>query len=236
MARILLASNTDDIRGKLGQIIYTKNQSVHTQRRIFKPSDKKSSSQLIQRNIFNSIAKAWKNADESERGLWIAAANEVIFINQFGCKYHPSGFNYYMMSNRNNFRFGGSNILLSPIIPTIHSECNFLRADATNGFPSPQLNLYFDTGNINQCKVLVSVTPPMAPATTNFKGKYTDLCLFDSGNFGTRIDIYNLYVAKFPAFASNLKIGIKCYISNNNTDNWLILSQMLPERIVLIAR
>jgi hypothetical protein len=236
MARILLASNNDDVRGKIGQIIYTKSKSSNTQRKVFLPADKKSSSQITQRNIFKLLSQTWRTIDILEQNSWIEAAKNKVFLNAFGGKYHPSGFNYFMQCNRNNFRLGSSNILTGIINITPHPEVNFINARATAGFPFPQFYLYFDIPFIQQAKVLVRTTPPLAQSLHINKNMYSDLCYFDYSSFGNAIDIYSTYQAKFPMFGPDMQIGVKCYISNSNTDNWIELTQMNSEIIVIVSR
>ena len=96
MARIQLASNNDDIRGKIGNIVYGKGRSVHTQRKRVKPTNPQTSYQNVVRARFALASSNWKSLSQTHILTWNEAAKQITKSNVFGGKFHPSGFNYYM--------------------------------------------------------------------------------------------------------------------------------------------
>ena len=99
MARIQLASNNDDIRGKIGNIVYSKNRVGNFQRKRVQGTQSRSFYQDIARQALTFVSQIWKVLPQDKITAWNIAAKNVKFTNVFGGKYNPSGFNYFCKLN-----------------------------------------------------------------------------------------------------------------------------------------
>ena len=193
MARILLASNNDDIRGKLGQIIYTKSKSSHTQRKEFRPTDLANASQLINRNALKAITEFWRTLVNADRQTWLDAAKTKIFSNAFGIKYNPSAFNIFVKCNRLHY-FCSDGALCA-----VYSDSTFSSIPVINGYTfNPgmlpgQMNVDFASSLSLGPKIIIYVSKAFNNLNNPSQIKLVRLPYYSNIPLNGRLSIINEY-------------------------------------------
>jgi hypothetical protein len=101
---------TNDNRGSIGGITFSKNGNCNYARARTVPADAKSSSQLSVRALTAYLAQTWRILSRNEQLGWITLATQYPKTNQLGQIYFLSGLQLYMELNR-NIQVCGSTII-----------------------------------------------------------------------------------------------------------------------------
>ena len=169
MARIQLASNLDDARGKIGNIVYSKGRSVHTQRKRVKPTNPQTSYQNEVRTRFSAISSSWRTLEQDQILAWNEAAKQITNSNVFGGKYHPNGFTYYQKCNNLLLLLGYALQILPPTIKAAPKIGGTDTIDQATHKMEFSLNAPLNPGDF----VIISISPRLSRGKSKFSRKDT---------------------------------------------------------------
>jgi hypothetical protein len=153
-----------DGRGKIGGHVASKNRSGAYLRTKVTPVNVRSTAQQNVRNIFGTIAQAWRGLTEVQRDAWNSAVGQWSKTDIFGDLRNPSGISLFQRLNANLMAIGES-MIVSPPMPVALSaiSCSILAVD--NSSQSVTLTV---TGTLAADEVLVVQATPALSAGINF--------------------------------------------------------------------
>jgi hypothetical protein len=96
MASILPSGIITDIRGSLGNAVFSKAHSGHTLREYVKPFDAKTDQQVRQRTLFKRVSSGFSALTAAQVAGWNQLAAGISRPNKFGKMKPLTGFEYYM--------------------------------------------------------------------------------------------------------------------------------------------
>ena len=92
---------TNDNRGKLGGVCFSKNGQANYARMLTIPVDRKSINQFSQRALHANLARRWRSVDPSYQIGWKNLALQFPRLNSLHQTYYLSAIQMYMYCNRN---------------------------------------------------------------------------------------------------------------------------------------
>jgi len=90
-----------DVRGKTGNIVYSRNSFSPYIRSHVIPTNPNTASQQAVRSTFSTVSQHWATLTNAQRQTWKVQAREVSRLNIFGDSVVLSGYNWFMRSNIN---------------------------------------------------------------------------------------------------------------------------------------
>ena len=213
MARIQLASNLDDARGKIGNIVYSKGRSVHTQRKRVKPTNPQTSYQNRIRSLVAVFSAAWRSLDPAFILSWNQAALQQFKSNIFGSKYHTTGHKLFIATNVNAALVDYTSTIYGPSNPTHPSYSAKINLfDANSGGLTPHITLQVDQVP-SGAYCVIEGTPYLSPGISSYKRRFVPLKLLKTGQGGlSDINIKTEWTARFGSMIAGKKIAIRSTI------------------------
>ena len=213
-ARIQLASNNDDIRGKIGGIVYSKGRSVHTQRKRLKPFNPQTSYQTVVRALTKRFSQAWRSLDPSNILEWNDQAALDVRSNVFGGKYRTTGHKMFVAQNVESFINGGTVQIDSPFVTTDGNIISLVSIDP-DSTGTPKFDVVIDVVPATDQKVIVFASNQMSAGISNFTGKHRRIGIYDATDFSSKTkNIIADYVARFGDLIADKKISVQCFYTN----------------------
>ena len=216
MARIQLASNNDDVRGKIGGIVYSKGRSVHTQRKRVKPMNPQSSYQTLVRSYVRQFSVAWRALDPDNIIAWNEAALQVQKSNVFGGKYHTTGHKLFVAYNVEAFLNGATVQIDLPFTLALPSPVGLASIDP-DSTGTPKFTVTLDANPTANSDVVVFATPQMSAGISNFKGKFRRIGQYAAADFANgATDIITEYTDRLGDLISGQKVAVQVYYTNTD--------------------
>lgn len=188
-----------DARGKLGNMIFSRNASGPYIRPFKVPANPKSYTQTLYRAILSYVASLWSTLSDSQRLGWNILATTQQTTNSLGKPSRQSGFNLFVRLNMNQLFITGAYIHDAPTNPQVPPGLNFTSAVcATDPYES-------NTGTIT-----LTVDPSGPPP-----GGFTTYYVHQLRSLGTSFWARNL-------FATTLGVGLSEYSDH------VVIQQVIP--------
>lgn len=146
MAKVSFAAPVNEIRGRLGGIIYSANQSGSYAKPFAKSSNPRTAFQATQRVSLQQFAIMWQTLSTAIRALWnaYAALPAQAKTDSLGNTYYVSGFNWFISFNILQISVGRAPWLAAPsatVVPTIVPSTLVCNKDPANNcvvtYPTP---------------------------------------------------------------------------------------------------
>ena len=220
-ARIQLASNLDDARGKIGNIVYSKGRSVHTQRKRVKPTNPQTSYQSTIRAYVKQFSSAWRSLLPAQIVAWNEAALQLSKSNVFGGKYHTTGHKLFVAWNCEAFMNGATVQIADPFDITIPAvvQVSAIDPDSTG---TPHFTVTTAEAVPSNSKLIIECTSQVSAGISNFKGRYRRVAVLAGGTSAGAQDIISTYTARFGDLISGKKISVRVYTTNNDAAKQVI--------------
>jgi hypothetical protein len=199
MAKIIWSGLVNELRGKLGGVVFSKSKQGNYVKRLSICVDRKSDIQLEQRGLNSILSQNWRLLDSSSQLLWINLALQCPLTDSLGHTYYLSGFQIYMRLNR-NLQACNSATITTPlgINQNIISPFLSFSFDIITSPGSEDMKFNFSEAIPADQKVIIESTGPTSLGIyypTNFK-KFTVL----DSTFITGASVMTDYVNKFGSF------------------------------------
>ena len=214
-ARIQLASNLDDARGKIGNIVYSKGRSVHTQRKRVKPTNPQTSYQATIRAYIKQFSAAWRSLDPDVIVAWNQMALTLTKSNVFGGKYHTTGHKLFVAWNSEAFMNGATVQIDNPFTVTIPTvvQISAIDPDSTG---TPHFTVTTDVAVPANSKLIIECTAQVSAGISNFKGKFRRVAVLTGGTASGAQNITTAYTDRFGDLISGKKIAVRMYTTNDD--------------------
>jgi hypothetical protein len=222
MARIQLASNLDDARGKIGNIVYSKGRSVHTQRKRVKPTNPQTSYQSQIRAYVKQFSTAWRSLDPAKIIAWNQQALDLMKSNVFGGKYHTTGHKLFVAWNSQAFMNGATVQINDPFTVTVPAVVQISALNGTGG-STQTLTITTDIPVPTNSSLILEATPQISAGISNAKGKYRRFSILPGGTVAGVQDVYDDYQARFGDLITDKKMFLRAFTTNNDALKQVIL-------------
>jgi len=216
MGKIQVGSLVGEVRRKVGNLIYSRNQGGAYTKAYAVPTNPNTTFQQDARFRFFTVQNLWGSITEAQRQAWIAAAPDWPIMDNIGNMIVLSGYDLFMRLNLNLSIIGAATID-TPVpqqpIPAL-TEFGF-NADLLNGI----MNVVTDVTAIPADHTLVIALTAAMPATQNYiKDKLRVMYQFNPGENPNADNIVFVYLARFGQVpVTGEKVGCRGYYINNNT-------------------
>jgi hypothetical protein len=221
-AKVLPGEAISDIRGKLGNTVFTPGRSVLALRKRVKPKNPQSASQSEVRADMALYSSAWDALTDGQRLGWINAAATTVKKNIFGAKYNTTGNKLFIAFNMEASMNGGTSTIDSYFIPTAPTA--IVNGSALAASSSAQTITFTASGAApTNGVVIVEATPGLKQGISNVKGKYR--VVLRSAKAASATTIGNLtaaYTARLGALIQGTRIYVKLYTTNNDATGQVI--------------
>ena len=222
MAKVSPGEAISDIRGKLGNVVFSPTRSVLMLRKRVKPTNPQSSYQTSIRADMALFSQAWDSLTDGQRLSWTSAAKNTIKKNIFGGKYATTGNKLFIAYNMEASMNGGTSEILTYFTPT--APATIVAGSALTASSGSQ-TITFTASHAAPTNgvVIIEATPGMRAGVSNIKGKYRVVSRSATG--ATAMTIGNLtaaYLAKFGALIQGTRITVKLYTSNNDATGQVV--------------
>ena len=213
MARIQLASNNDDIRGKIGNIVYGKGRSVHTQRKRVKPTNPQTSYQTTIRSLVSAFSSAWRSLTQDQIIAWNLIALQSFKSNVFGGKYHTTGHKLFIATNVNASLCEYSSTIYGPANPDHpHYTGRISGFTVDQVFPMGVMTCTMAEVVPSGAYCIIEATPPLSAGISALKRKFVPIKLLKTGDGGVAIDLTADYETRFGTILVGKKYGLRSHI------------------------
>lgn len=117
MAKILLGPTVIGIRGTVGGITFSQNRAGPFAKSWRKPSNPRSITQRTSQNRLAYWSTQWRSLSAANKATWdaYAAAPAQQLTDSLGQPYYASGFNWYILTQRNLALIGAATIPTAPV-------------------------------------------------------------------------------------------------------------------------
>lgn len=214
MAKVIFSSIIADARGKVGDVIYSKNRAGAYTRATAIVSNPNTTAQQAVRDRIGDLSTAWAALTDTQRYNWEQAVHWYKSTNVFGNAKYPSGFNLYIKLNSNLVQAGQAP-LDSPLPPaaTLQLSNYSLLAEATGQVFEVDCNLSAVPANY---AVVVMATEQLSSGKNYFRNLLREIAVLVPTDVFPA-DLSAEYVAKFGAFTAGGKIGFSLITINLST-------------------
>ena len=213
MSRIQLASNLDDARGKIGNIVYSKGRSVHTQRKRVKPTNPQTSYQATIRTLVSAFSSFWRTLLPDQILSWNEAALQQFKSNVFGAKYHTTGHKLFVATNVNAKLVGYSSTIYGPANPAHpHYSGKINTFTATSVLPNVAMQVINGEFIPDGAYLLIEATPQMSPGISAYKRKFVPIKVVKEAFDTNPIDLLADYTNRFGSLIAGKKIAVRSRI------------------------
>ena len=225
MAKVVPGEAISEIRGKLGNVVFTPGRSVLALRSRVKPKNPQSSFQIAVRADMALFSAAWDALTDAQRLAWSAVAATTIKKNVYGGKYATTGNKLFIAYNMEAAMNGGVSQINSVFTPT--APANIVNGSGLAASSSSQ-TITFTASHAAPTNgvVIIEATPCMKAGISNIKGKFR--VVSRSATAATTAAIGNMtaaYLAKFGALIQGTRITVKLYTSNNDATGQVVKYQ-----------
>ena len=213
MARIQLASNNDDIRGKIGNIVYGKGRSVHTQRKRVKPTNPQTSFQTRVRSLVSAFSSAWRSLTQDQMLSWNQLALQSFKSNVFGGKYHTTGHKLFIATNVNAALVEYTSTIYGPANPDHPHYSGAINTFTVSQGGPINVSIFLEEVIPTGAYLVVEATPMFSPGISAFKRKFVPIKVFKEGTTAGAKNITTEFTDRF----GSLILGKKCAVRTRIT-------------------
>lgn len=238
-ALIKLGAFIEDISGKVGGTIFSRNKGGAYAKNRVVPLNPQSSAQNLVRSKFASLSQNWKNLDEEQRAAWNAITSEYQYVNRLGEQKTLSGKALFQKLNEN---------LLNIDEATID---NPLQPEGTNGIISEEdsLSILQDAGGTElaefnwtlnvenpdgNSRYVIEATKPLSAGVSNPSGRFRKIDVVDETTATIGIGAGSNYVDKFglPPIGSKVFVRIKpVNVDTGENGSWYSGSTIVGQEV-----
>lgn len=194
-----------EVRGKVGDVIFSRNTYGAYVRDYVIPLNPNTTYQQTARNLMSAAVILWQGLSEDQRTQWRAYASELIRTNRYNDLSRLSGYNAFIMQAINRSRMS-----LSPLSvpngfnrPEQYKAVSF-KADTTLGLYTLQWSPNIALSD----RLFVYATPGLSPGINFVKAEFRYLTSYSSFAGGSA-NIASVYSSRFGGLAS---VGSKVFI------------------------
>ena len=128
MAIINFSPLISEARGKVGDVIFSRNTSGAYVKQYVDPGSPQSGLQLTYQTYYSGVNFSWKNLTDNQRAAWRAAAEVFPNKNRFGNERKMTGYGLFMKLNLNRRYLGQSTNQDPPLMeaPTMVLPVNLI--------------------------------------------------------------------------------------------------------------
>ena len=156
MASITFIAPVDEIRGRLGGVVFSRNKSGNHIRPFKQPSNPQSTLQMNQRGTITSMIRLWQVAGPTNQATWVvwAALPANVKYNSLGAAYYLSGYQSFLEINTRiwqiyqDWRWVAPDLGI-PAVPVITS------VTWTNVGGTPTLRVNYGAGEFSSTQTIV---------------------------------------------------------------------------------
>jgi hypothetical protein len=181
----------NDLRGKVGQSVISKNiHGLYTKQLVI-PSKSNQTQNIAVRTRYSQIAASWRGLSSVQKALWSSAAPTYTFVNNVGVSYHPTGFQLFVYCNMNIWPYYSTFITVpsnyvAQTIPDLDND------PLVAGSGTCNLNSWTLSGATNLIQLYCSYMLPKSSNAFVYPAKYSIGFL---ANHAAPINIYSALVA-----------------------------------------
>lgn len=114
MAKVIFSALVEDVRGKIGGNVFSRNANGSFVRGYSKPVNADSEAQQAVRNAFGSIARSWRELTDDQRKSFIDQAVNYPYNDSLGRPQVYTGFQLYQKVNSQLQLIGGDPLVVMP--------------------------------------------------------------------------------------------------------------------------
>jgi len=222
MGKVSFSAGIQEIKGKLGNIVFQAGRGSSTVRQLVIPANPNTSDQITRRNALSVRSKAWANLTEAQRIAWdnAAASGSWALTDAFGVDFNPSGEQLYLQLNLTIALVGGAAITSPPAKATFPALV--MGAFTVNG-TTPALSLAY-TGTLGANMTLVISTTDnlsagiMSPQNSEFR-------VITTSTSATPIDLTAAFQAKFVNPIVGKKVYVRLEVVSDLTGEKVLVGQ-----------
>jgi len=214
MAKIKLAAIVDDMRNKVGNVVFSTGRGGNYIRRRVIPSNPKTTYQTAVRANLTSLAEGWASLTDGQRTQWNAAVSSWLKSDIFGAKRKPSGLNLYVGLNLNLLEAGQATISTPPLRSAVPALTSLVAAQVHAGATTLT---FAATPVVAGNTLIVRATTALSAGRSFVKSQYRKVTAIAAGQTSPQT-ITTAYNAKFggPGSAGQ-KVFFDCFYVNNTT-------------------
>lgn len=189
--RYTLSPMFQEIRGKIGTFVASKNRSGVMLRSLVTPRNTQTAKRSTIRVNFSSYAGIWRSLSQTVKDNWKTAALTYTFYNSLGIAYTPSAYQVFLTLNLRIMQLGLAVITAAQNFSQL-SEPSAAYSSISLGTEEFNLEGWTDDDGPNYLVISVS---QYLPASSDGL-KYPVLYLANNyNNVGTPVNLYSLLVA-----------------------------------------
>lgn len=196
MALVKYSPLIAEARGKVGDVIFSRNTYGAYVRDYVIPVQPGSTEQVKYQDYYAAVIGGWQGLTDVQRSMWIKASIDWSRKNIFGDGSKLSGFNLYVKLNMNRQKISLSNFSVPPlhvppilVRPVSLSIVNF----------SSVMNLSVDVAPTSTNNLIIYATPPLSPGINFVETEYRLFSIKKTGTSFTLGASYSSFFGTFPA-------------------------------------
>lgn len=203
-----------DARGKVGDVVASKNHAGNFLRELVIPVDVPSVYKTTSREQFGLIAQEWRKLQQFQRDLWNRQAMEFTILSVFATVRKPSGFHLFLSLNMYRFYIE---------LPFLFNAPNF---EATEFRSCVSLRAYGDSDDIRltmsgpvpvNTRMLVYSSLPVSQGISKYHSTYYFLRIYATGS-ATEYGISESFINRFGRdIQEGEKMFVKVVYVDENT-------------------
>ena len=179
--------------GKLGGHVFTSNKAGASIRTKVTPINRKSTGQNAVRNLFTSLAQAWRGLTQAQRDAWNAAVANFQRTNVFGDLRSVSGIALFQRLNNVLLQAGGAMIVTPPLPVEV---ANIVVESVTAAVAVPALSIVLNDDIPAGTGLQIWATAPQSAGVDAVNSKYRQIG-FGEALDTSPINALAMYTAKF---------------------------------------
>jgi hypothetical protein len=184
-----------DARGKLGQVAATLTRSGPMLRRMVRPRQPNSQTQLAMRAALGTLSQLWRSSSmATKRADWVLLAYNNPEKDVFNNYIKKTGLNWFNRCNRNLELLGENDILTAPAFDTINSPGTLTLTHVTS--PSEQFTIGASVPPTGANAVIIAATRGISPGILKLSNQQRQVLIVNPSTAGPW-DILAAYTAKF---------------------------------------
>jgi hypothetical protein len=200
--------------GKLGGAVASHNGTTQYFRKLTKPNNPRSSSQLTVRNNFTINSQAWRGLTDAQRFAWKAASINFPSKNKLGSTITLHGNNLYQRINNNLLNISQPVISVPPLATAVTALTTLsVSASAT----ASTMTAAFTPGPVPAgYSMIIQAAAPQSAGRSNVNSKFRNI-IIEAAAAASPANIYAAYIAKFGSIAVGNRIFIRAKLVNITT-------------------
>jgi hypothetical protein len=197
--------------GKLGGAVASHNGTTQYFRKLTKPNNPRTSSQLTVRNNFTTNSQAWRGLTDAQRAAWRSASINFPSKNKLGSTISLHGNNLFQRINNNLLNIAASTITTPPL-PTAVTALTSITV-AASATASTMTMAFAPTPVPAGYAMVIQAAAPQSAGRSNVNSKFRNIIIVAAAAT-TPENIYTAYTTKFGAIAVGERIFVRAKLVN----------------------